>query len=161
MTPAKILIVEDDASLQQALSYNLGKEGYEVFSARNGAEALNIFQLNNPDLVLLDVMLPVMSGLEVCRILRKESNLPILMLTARTEEMDKVEGLDIGADDYMTKPFGMRELMARIRALLRRENSRGTSEEKLSLGDITVDPARHIAMRAGKTLDLTPNEFDL
>jgi two-component system OmpR family response regulator len=161
MTPAKILIVEDDASLQQALSYNLGKEGYEVFSARNGAEALNIFRLNNPDLVLLDVMLPVMSGLEVCRILRKESNLPILMLTARTEEMDKVEGLDIGADDYMTKPFGMRELMARIRALLRRENSRGTSEEKLSFGDITVDPARHIAMRAGKTLELTPKEFDL
>jgi two-component system OmpR family response regulator len=106
-------------------------------------------------------MLPVMSGLEVCRILRKEADIPILMLTARTEEMDKVAGLDTGADDYMAKPFGMRELLARIRALLRRGNSKRDSGESLAFGDITINPARHIAMRDGKILELTPKEFDL
>jgi two-component system OmpR family response regulator len=161
MGSLKILMVEDDISLQQALSYSLGKEGYEVVVARDGAEALNLFRLKNPDLVILDVMLPVMSGLEVCRILRKESKTPILMLTARTEEMDKVAGLDIGADDYMTKPFGMRELMARIRALIRRENSKSVSGETFSFGDIVIDPARHTITRSGKILELTPKEFDL
>lgn len=157
----KVIIVEDESSLQQALSYSLRKEGYDVTVARDGAEALNLFRLNKPDLVLLDIMLPVMNGLEVCRILRKESTVPIIMLTARAEEIDKVTGLDIGADDYVTKPFSMRELMARIRALIRREYNRNTDGEILSFGVITIDTARHTATRSGQSFELTPKEFDL
>src|SRR3990172_1487467 len=116
----KILIVEDDRNLSDTIKYNLHKEGYELATAADGAQALEIARREKPDLIILDVMLPEVSGLEVCRILRKEMTTPILMLTARVEETDKIVGLEIGADDYMTKPFSLRELIARVRAMLRR-----------------------------------------
>jgi DNA-binding response OmpR family regulator len=161
MPTPKILVVEDDLSLQSALSYNLTKEGYQVTLARDGAEAVSQFHVCRPDLVLLDVMLPVMDGLEVCRIIRKESRIPIIMLTARAEEMDKVTGLDLGADDYVTKPFSMREVMARVRSLLRRESTRGTNEKVISFDDTVIDPARHTVSKSGMPIELTPKEFDL
>jgi len=161
MPNPKIMVVEDDLSLQSALSYNLTKEGYQVTVAKDGAEAVNQFRLKKPDLVLLDIMLPVMDGLEVCRIIRKESRIPIIMLTARAEEMDKVTGLDLGADDYVTKPFSMREVMARVRALLRRESSRGVTEKVISFDDTVIDTARHTVQRSGQPIELTPKEFDL
>jgi two-component system, OmpR family, response regulator len=157
----RILVVEDDQNMQSALPYSLAKEGYEVISAADGAQALALARKNPPDLVLLDVMLPVMSGLEVCRILRAESQVPIIMLTARTEETDKVAGLDLGADDYLTKPFGMRELLARVRALLRREQRAKPAGAILSFDNITIDHGRHTVTRNGAALELTPKEFDL
>ena len=161
MSAHKILIVEDDINLQSALSYNMTKEGYQVTVTKDGAEAVNQFHLKKPDLVLLDIMLPVMDGLEVCRIIRKESRIPIIMLTARAEEMDKVTGLDLGADDYVTKPFSMREVLARVRALLRRESTRGVTEQVTSFNDIVINSARHSVLKSGQAISLTPKEFDL
>lgn len=162
MSMAKILIVEDDANLLETLKYNVRKEGYDAITAVNGVQALEIARREKPDLIILDVMLPKMSGLEVCRILRKETTAPIMMLTARDDEIDKVAGLDMGADDYITKPFSMRELLARIRATLRRtEIQASVSEEPLRLGDIEIDVSHHLITRVGETLDLTPKEFDL
>ena len=117
---SKILIVEDDPNILESLKYYFHKEGHDTLTAINGTQALEIARNGKPDLIILDIMLPQMSGLEVCRILRKETTVPIIMLTARDEEIDKITGLDLGADDYVTKPFSMRELMARIRSLLRR-----------------------------------------
>jgi DNA-binding response OmpR family regulator len=117
---SKILIVEDDPNILESLKYYFHKEGYDTLTAINGTQALEIARNGKPDLIILDIMLPQMSGLEVCRILRKETTVPIIMLTARDEEIDKITGLDLGADDYVTKPFSMRELMSRIRSLLRR-----------------------------------------
>ncbi|MDP2731292.1 MAG: response regulator transcription factor [Dehalococcoidales bacterium] len=160
-----ILVVEDDRNLLDTLRYNLHKEGYEVVTAADGAEALDIARREKPDLIILDIMLPIMSGFEVCRILRKEMIVPILMLTAKADETDKIVGLEIGADDYMTKPFSLRELMARVRAMLRRskmvEEQPGTRESLLMVGDIVVDVARHKASKGITTLELTPKEFDL
>ena len=113
-------MVEDDRNLLETIKYNLVKEGYETLAAVDGAEALEIARNEKPDLIILDIMLPIIDGFEVCRILRKEMTVPIIMLTARTDETDRIMGLDTGADDYMTKPFSLRELLARIRALLRR-----------------------------------------
>jgi two-component system OmpR family response regulator len=161
MSVSKILVVEDDLSLRSALSYNLTKEGYQVTVAKDGVEAVDQFHLKKPDLVLLDVMLPFMDGLEVCRIIRKESRIPIIMLTARAEEMDKVTGLDLGADDYVTKPFSMREVLARVRALLRRESTRSITDQAISFDDVVIDTARHTVLRSGQSLGLTPKEFDL
>jgi two-component system OmpR family response regulator len=159
---SKILIVEDDPNLLEALKYNVRKEGYDIVSAVDGVQALEIAGRDKPDLILLDVMLPKMSGFEVCRILRKEMTVPILMLTARDDEVDKVVGLDLGADDYMTKPFSMRELLARIRAMLRRvEIQAPTPVAPLKLGDIEIDASHHLITKAGQTLNLTPKEFDL
>jgi len=159
---SKILIVEDDPNLLEALRYNVRKEGYDVATAVNGTQALDIARHDKPDIILLDVMLPEMSGFEVCRILRKETNVPILMLTARDDEVDKVAGLDMGADDYMTKPFSMRELLARIRAMLRRlEVNVPVSDGPSRHGDLEIDTAHHMITRAGKLLNLTPKEFDL
>ena len=138
-TPAlKVLVVEDDTSVQSALSYSLSKEGYEVSLAEDGTQGLASARRLKPDLILLDVMLPNLSGLEVCRILRQESGVPIIMLTARVEEVDRVTGLDLGADDYITKPFGMRELLARVRARLRQKE---TTEKAaaISFDNVTVD----------------------
>lgn len=161
----KILVVEDDRNLLDSIKYNLHKEGYEVVTAADGAEAMEIARKEKPDLILLDVMLPEVSGLEVCRILRKELTTPILMLTARVEETDKVVGLEIGADDYMTKPFSLRELIARVRAMLRRANMTETQprdqRDMLTIGDIKVDIARHQASKGTTALALTPKEFDL
>ncbi|MDP2728898.1 MAG: response regulator transcription factor [Dehalococcoidales bacterium] len=161
----KILIVEDDHNLLDTLKYNLLKEGYDVATASDGAQALEVARREKPDLIILDVMLPEVSGLEVCRILRKEMATPILMLTARVEETDKIVGLEIGADDYMTKPFSLRELIARVRAMLRRakmvENEPGVKGDSLTFGDIKVDIARHQTSKGVTTLQLTPKEFDL
>jgi len=165
MADKSILIVEDDKTLQDVLKYNFTKEGYKVLTASDGNQALNVARQEHPDAIILDVMLPLMSGFEVSRILRKEMGTPIIMLTARDEEVDRVVGLDIGADDYMTKPFSMRELMARVRALLRRsemgETAIAEAKNSVTIGDIDIDVARHQATRAGKVLDLTPKEFDL
>jgi two-component system OmpR family response regulator len=165
VTNDKILIVEDDRNLLDTVKYNLRKEGYEVVTAVDGAEALDIARREKPDLIILDIMLPKMSGFEVCRILRKNMTVPILVLTAKAEETDKIVGLEIGADDYMTKPFSLRELLARVRAMLRRakmaEVQPGAKEPVLKVGDIEVDIARHQASKGGTVLQLTPKEFDL
>ena len=165
MSDSKILIVEDDPNLLAALKYNLVKESYNVITAADGAQALEITRNEKPELIILDLMLPKLSGFEVCRILRKEMTVPILMLTAKTEETDKIVGLEIGADDYMTKPFSMRELLARARAMLRRakmaEPIPANEKALLKIGDLEIDPARHRATLRGTMLELTPKEFDL
>ena len=158
----KILIVEDDPNILEALKYNLGKEGYDTLMAVDGVQALDMARANKLDLIILDIMLPEMSGFEVCRILRKEMAVPIIMLTARDDEIDKVTGLDLGADDYMTKPFSIRELMARIRALIRRmEIQTVIPETPRKFGDIEIDILHHAIKRAGVALNLSPKEFDL
>ncbi len=161
----KILVVEDDTSLLTTLKYNLQKDGYSVTTAIDGPEALEVARKEKPDLIVLDVMLPGLSGYEVCRILRKETIVPILMLTAKTEDTDKIVGLEIGADDYMTKPFSMRELLARVRAMLRRAKMAESAliDEKtlLKINDLEIDPARHRASLGETVLALTPKEYDL
>jgi two-component system, OmpR family, response regulator len=166
MAERSILIVEDDKTLLDVLKYNFAKEGYRVITASDGITALDAARKEHPDIVILDVMLPQMSGFEVCRVLRKEMSTPVLMLTARDEEVDRVVGLDIGADDYMTKPFSMRELMARVRALLRRSEMVETaapaaSRGDIKIGDLDIDIARHQVILSGNVLELTPKEFDL
>ena len=162
---SKILITEDDRNLQATIKYNLVQEGYEVSVAADGAEALEIARREKPDLIILDIMLPKIDGFEVCRILRKEMNVPIIMLTARSGETDKIAGLDTGADDYMTKPFSTRELLARVRAMLRREKIAGAGdwEDKpiITLGKITIDLNRHRITLNGTPLELTAKEYDL
>ena len=158
----KILIVEDDPNILAALKYNLGKEGYNTLTAVDGVQALALARESKPALIVLDIMLPELSGFEVCRILRKEMAVPIIMLTARGDEIDKVTGLDLGADDYMTKPFSMREMMARIRAMLRRSEIKTViPETPLKFGDIEVDILHHLITRKGAALNLSPKEFDL
>lgn len=159
-----ILVVEDDANLRTTLEYNLKKENYEVLTAADGEEALEKARDRNPDLIVLDIMLPRINGFDVCRILRKEMTVPIIMLTAKNEESDKILGLELGADDYVSKPFSVRELLARIRATLRRMGmiqtiSADTSE--LMLDDLEINVARHTVRRSGTALELTPKEFDL
>jgi DNA-binding response OmpR family regulator len=158
----KILVVDDEPTLVATLRYTLEREGFEVITASDGDSALSAARLSNPDLLLLDLMLPGMSGLEVCRILRREMTVPILMLTAKTDEVDKVVGLEMGADDYVTKPFSMRELVARVRALLRRAETAPPSQtEVLTAGDLQVDSQKRQALRKGQTLPLKPKEYDL
>jgi two-component system, OmpR family, response regulator len=165
----KILIVEDDETLQSVLKYNLVKEGYNTLLAPDGLQAIDIARREKPDLIILDLMLPKMDGLSVCRVLRQEMIVPILMLTAKAEEIDKIVGLELGADDYMTKPFSMRELLARVRAMLRRTElvkqdatmTSGKTDQKIQAGSIEIDPSRHTALKAGVRLELSPKEFDL
>jgi two-component system OmpR family response regulator len=149
----------------ETLKYNLRKEGYDVAAAADGEQAVSVARKEKHDLIILDVMLPKMSGFEVCRILRKEMTAPILMLTAKADETDKVVGLEIGADDYMTKPFSLKELMARIRAMLRRSQMSviqpATAPSTIKIGDLEVDIARHRASLSGALLELSPKEFDL
>jgi DNA-binding response OmpR family regulator len=168
MAGNKVLVVEDDKTLLEVLKYNLVKEGYEVATASDGVKALDTARSVKPELVILDIMLPVLDGLEVCRILRKESTVPILMLTAKTEEVDRVVGLEIGADDYMTKPFSMRELLARVRAMLRRvemlkreATDTGSAPPVIRAGDIEIDVARHTVTCGSRTIDVSPKEFEL
>ena len=161
--PKRILVVDDEPTLVATLRYNLEREGFEVSTAADGEEALSKARTQRPDLIVLDLMLPVLSGYEVCRILQKETAVPILMLTARSDEVDKVVGLEMGADDYVTKPFSMRELMARVRALLRRAERPAAADEaeRLSAGDLTVDLPRRVVTRDGRPVALKPKEFDL
>jgi len=164
MVGNKILVVEDDRTLLDVLKYNLTKEGYNVVIATDGVEALKVARNQSPDLIVLDIMLPELNGIEVCRILRKDMNVPILMLTAKSEEIDKLVGLEIGADDYMTKPFSMRELLARIRAMLRRAKmtvSKSPEEATINIGNLNIDIPRRRATLGGMLLDLTQKEFDL
>ncbi|MEV6106113.1 response regulator transcription factor [Streptomyces sp. NPDC051940] len=158
----RVLVVEDEESFSDALSYMLRKEGFEVAIAPTGPEALDDFERNGADLVLLDLMLPGLPGTEVCRQLRSRSNVPVIMVTAKDSEIDKVVGLEIGADDYVTKPFSSRELVARIRAVLRR---RGEPEEAapaaLEVGPVRMDVDRHVVTVAGDKVDLPLKEFDL
>jgi two-component system OmpR family response regulator len=152
--------------LRTMLEYNLKKQNYVVVSATDGLEAVEKARKENPELIILDLMLPKLDGLEVCRILRQEMIVPILMLTARAEEIDKIVGLEVGADDYLTKPFSMRELLARVKAMLRRTqmvNGHKTNEPPASLksGDIEIDSSRHLVIIKGKSIDLNPKEFDL
>lgn len=162
MTGNKILVVEDDRALLDALEYNLRKEGYNVLTTTDGTQALEIARNEKPELIVLDIMLPGLSGYEICRILRKDMNTPILMLTAKAGEIDKIVGLEIGADDYMTKPFSMRELLARIRAMLRRAKiAAPQSPEIINIGDLQIDIPRHQAKLNDVALNLTQKEFDL
>jgi len=159
--PARtVLVVDDEPTLVAALKYNLEREGYRVLTAADGGAALDVARSRRPDLLVLDLMLPVMDGLEVCRALRREMSVPILMLTAKGEEIDKVVGLEIGADDYVTKPFGMRELLARVRALLRRVEPTAETEV-LATGDLEIDLKRREARRDGRPLELKPKELEL
>ncbi|MGI6604432.1 MAG: response regulator [bacterium] len=159
----KILVVDDEESILELLRYNLEKEGYSVLSVQDGAEAIEMAKREKPDLVLLDLMLPVVDGLEVCRRLRQSSNVPILMLTAKREETDRIVGLELGADDYLTKPFGIRELLARVRAILRR--TRGYEElgpsQRITVRGLVIDPERHEVIVRGKKVELTLKEFEL
>jgi DNA-binding response OmpR family regulator len=159
-----VLVVEDDTTLASTLRYNLEREGYVCLVAGDGVRALELARRERPALILLDVMLPGVDGLEVCRRLRGESSVPIIMLTARVEETDRVVGLEVGADDYVTKPFSVRELMARVRAALRRSQMRPDDEgvpRPVSFGNVRVDPARREVARDGQPVALKPKEYDL
>ena len=165
----KILVVEDETTLQETLAYNLTKQGYEVETAGDGNAAVNKAREQTPDLIVLDIMLPVLDGFEVCRILRQEMTVPILMLTARDDEIDRVIGLEIGADDYLTKPFSMRELLARVKALLRRvrldrdeqETRQESSPEIIQTKDLSLNLTRREVKLGDKILQLKPKEYEL
>ena len=157
----KILVVDDEKKIVRLVRAYLEQAGFSVVAAYDGQEALTAFRHEKPSLVVLDLMLPGINGLDVCRILRKESNVPIIMLTARVEEADKLVGLELGADDYVVKPFSPRELVARVRAVLRRAGGGAPTAETLSAGDIIMDLASHTVRVRRQPVDLTPTEFDL
>lgn len=166
----KVLIVEDERAIVDILAFNLTKENYEVIIAMDGGTGLGRAQLEEPDLILLDVMLPVMDGFEVCKKVREKSDVPIIMLTAREEEVDKVLGLELGADDYITKPFSMRELLARVKANMRRFVTRAERTDKkdemvddtiLHIRDLEIDIERYEVKKAGQVIDLTLREYEL
>ncbi|MFI7044022.1 response regulator [Streptosporangium sandarakinum] len=158
----RVLVVEDEESFSDALSYMLRKEGFEVAIAATGPEALDAYDRNGADLVLLDLMLPGLPGTEVCRSLRQRSNVPVIMLTAKDSEIDKVVGLELGADDYVTKPFSSRELVARIRAVLRRQgDTEETESAVLTAGPVRMDVDRHVVAVRGDQVQLPLKEFEL
>ncbi len=160
----KILVVEDETSFSEALKYLLGREGFDVVVADTGAHALEIFDQTNPDLLLLDLMLPGVSGTEVCRQIRTKSQVPIIMLNAKDSEIDKVVGLELGADDYVTKPYSSRELIARIRAVLRRNAEpaeRSDANSLFTAGPVTLDTERHIVTIHGANVPFPLKEFEL
>lgn len=164
----KILVVDDEKPISDIIKFNMTREGYDVVTAFNGREALSVFEEEMPDIVILDLMLPEIDGLEVARNIRKTSNVPILMLSAKDSEFDKVIGLEIGADDYVTKPFSNRELQARVKALLRRSELSETQTElkpietnELVIGDLVILPDAFVAKKHGKELELTHREFEL
>jgi DNA-binding response OmpR family regulator len=166
---ARILVVEDEASLRSTIAYSLRRDGHDVAVAADGEQALAAWEQSPSDLVLLDLMLPKLDGFEVCRRLRQSSSVPVLMLTARTDEIDRVVGLEIGADDYVTKPFSMRELLARVKAILRRREllrqelhrtSAGT-DDQVVIGPLRIEPSRRRVFRSDHEVSLKPKEFDL
>ena len=157
-----ILLVEDDPTLSETLRYNLEREGYDVLHAADGVAGLDLARREQPDLVILDIMLPRLDGFSICRILRQEGDTPILMLTARQDEVDRIAGLELGADDYVSKPFSLGELLARVRAILRRTDRRPAgSREVLDAGALRIDTGSRRAWRAGGELNLSQKEFDL
>ena len=155
-----ILVVDDDRKLVELIKLYLERDGYRVLTAYDGQEALELARERRPNLIILDLMLPKIDGLNVCEILRRESEVPIIMLTAKTTEQDRITGLDLGADDYITKPFSLGELLARVRAVLRRAEGREGPEE-LIYGELRIDFRRHEVSLGGKPVDLTPTEFRL
>lgn len=164
----KILVVDDEKPISDIVKYNLTKEGFEVETAFDGEEALDKFNSDEYDLVLLDLMLPKIEGLEVCREIRKTSNVPIIMVTAKDSEIDKVLGLELGADDYVTKPFSNRELIARVKANLRRQSTAitnaansGNENADLAVGVLVIHPDAYVVSKRGKTIELTHREFEL
>jgi DNA-binding response OmpR family regulator len=162
MNGRKILVVDDEARLVDVLKAYLERDGYKVLTAYDGKQALFQARRDKPDLILLDLMLPEIDGMDVCRTVRKESNIPIIMLTARSEETDKLIGLELGADDYITKPFSPREVVARVRAVLRRtQATQEVGQEQLTIGDLLIDQARHEVRRGDVFIAVTPTEFDL
>ena len=156
-----ILVVDDKANVRKLVQEYLVEQGYRVVTADNGQNALHTARNEKPDLILLDIMMPEMDGFEFVRIFRKEKDTPIILLTAKLEETDKVLGLELGADDYVTKPFGMRELLARIRAVLRRAESDSLSPDILKVSDVTLERDTHLVRVRGNPVNLTPSEFDL
>lgn len=163
----KILVVDDEKPIADILQFNLKKEGYDVYSAYDGNEALAMVEEVQPDLILLDIMLPLKDGMEVCREVRKKYDMPIIMLTAKDSEIDKVLGLELGADDYVTKPFSTRELIARVKANLRRHQVvvAQTDEEvetnEIEIGSLTIHPNAYVVSKRGETIELTHREFEL
>ena len=159
----KVLVVDDEPSLVEALEFGLAEEGFEVVAAYDGEASLQVFDRERPDLVVLDLMLPALSGTEVCKRIRARSSTPIIMLTARDSEVDKVVGLEVGADDYVTKPFSMRELIARVKAVLRRsgEDHADNGTAVVEVSGVRVDPERYEVSVRGQTAELPPKEFAL
>lgn len=162
----KILIVDDEKPISDIIKFNMTKEGYEVVTAFNGREAIELFEAEKPDIIILDLMLPEIDGLEVAKTIRKTSSVPIIMLSAKDSEFDKVIGLELGADDYVTKPFSPREIIARIKAIERRSQSQPQAPlpgnaNQITVGQITIDPENYKASKAGHRLQLTPKEFEL
>lgn len=162
----KILVVDDEQPIADILQFNLEKEGYDVICAYDGQEALDKVEQEDPDMILLDVMLPVKDGMEVCREVRKTHNMPIIMLTAKDSEIDKVLGLEMGADDYVTKPFSNRELIARVKANLRRHKQESSETEKgkendIEIGDLVIHLDAYVVTKRGKAVELTHREFEL
>ncbi len=156
-----ILVVDDKASVRLLVDEYLTEQGYHVLTAENGRTALYAARHGKPDLILLDIMMPEMGGYDFLRIYRQESDTPVIMLTAKLEELDKVLGLELGADDYVTKPFGMRELVARIRAVLRRTENAPAAPDILRVGELLLDSSSHNVQVGGRSVHLTPSEFDL
>lgn len=161
MPHLSVFIVDDDLKLTKLLKSYFDKEGFVTYLAHDGTSAVQAILDKKPDLVILDLMLPGMSGWDICRQLRKDSEVPIIMLTARDEETDRIIGLEMGADDYVTKPFSPREVVARARAILRRTQKTTKSTEVIRIGDLLVDIERHLVKRGEETLDLTPTEFKI
>ena len=163
MNPRSILVVEDEQAIAEAVRARLLSEGYQVRVVHDGPQAIADVRAHRPDLVVLDLMLPGMDGLEVCREIQKDEWIPVLMLTARTDEADKVAGFAVGADDYLTKPFSLRELAARVRAIIRRMDriQRSTPQEPETRFDLSIDPARRRVLRSGEEVMLTPLEFEI
>ncbi|MEW5932819.1 MAG: response regulator [Bacillota bacterium] len=157
----KVLIVEDEKPIAELVRFNLEKEGFQVETCYDGQDALRRVQADPPHLVILDLMLPGLDGLAVCREIRKTSQVPILMLTARADEVDRVVGLELGADDYVTKPFSPRELVARVRAILRRVAAPRAEEAPLRVADLVIDPGTYEVTKAGRRIPLSVKEFDL
>ncbi|MTH54131.1 response regulator [Bacillus mangrovi] len=167
MDNRRILVVDDEKPIADILEFNLKKEGYEVVCAYDGNDAIQQVEEFQPDLILLDIMLPSRDGMEVCREVRKKYDMPIIMLTAKDSEIDKVLGLELGADDYVTKPFSTRELLARVKANLRRQQTIGTAEEaagdtnEITIGSLVIHPDAYVVTKRGETIELTHREFEL
>lgn len=159
----KILVVDDESAILQTLRFNLERNGYAVITAGDGRTAVTLTNAERPDLVIMDIMLPVMDGIDACKEIRRTSNVPIIMLTAKDQEIDKVLALELGADDYVTKPFSLHEFLARVKARLRRQNgtSENASSQAITVGEIVLDPSRQSLLVRGEEVTLAPKEFAL